>query len=320
MMTPETIFDAAAEHLVIPGGATDLRAALALQAKVAPRAMADIGSLDAGWTRADRLFGDDAALDDMLDYQASFADDMDPKTRAAYHITEYSNRFALIAVAPFIGFGLVPDFRPASMALSYETRPLQLQKRMVEERSTRLRFLSAHAATTAALEARGAGKAEARALLRDLLRQVAEAHFTPLIVGLRRKTSLSDSAMWRLVGDSLAARFLDAGQYFGRLEEAKADALAVLKKPGSPLDNRQLHYFDVTVRDDADPDNVLASRTFRSRGGCCRFYTVEGGHLCSTCVLQKPAERNQLVEAGMRRHLGLATRPEDAVVNHHTPG
>lgn len=315
MTSLETIFDAAAAHPATGDGGADLRAALALQAKVAPRAAADIGGLDAGWTRADRLFDDSAALDDMLDYQASFADDMDPKTRAAYHITEYSNRFALLAVAPYVGFGLVPDFRPASMALGHE--PPRLEKG--EERTTRLRFLSGTAATTAVFVARGACEGVARQQLRELLRQGVEAHFRPLIAGLHRKTSLSESAMWRLVGDSLAARFLDAGQYFGRLEAAKADALALLKQPGSPLDNRQLHYFDVTVRDEADPERVLASRTFRSRGGCCRFYTVEGGHLCSTCVLQKPDERDRLIEAGMRRHLGLAGA-EGAVVNHHIPG
>jgi len=320
MITPDTIFDGAAEHLAIPGGAPDLHAALALQAKVAPRAMADIGALETGWTRADRLFADDTALDDMLASQAIFADEMDLKTRAAYQITEYSNRFALVAVGPFVGFGLVPDFRPASVALSYETRPLQLERRLVEERLTRLRFLSGNAATVSALQARGVGEDEARLQLRDLLRQMVEAHFRPLIAGLHRRTGLSESAMWRLVGDSLAARFLDAGQYFSRLAAAKADALALLKQKGSPLDNRQLHYFDVTVCADDDPDHVLASRTFRSRGGCCRFYTIEGGYLCSTCVLQKPAERDRLVEAGMRRHLGLAVRPEDAVVNHHAPG
>ncbi|TKT78152.1 (2Fe-2S)-binding protein [Aquamicrobium sp. LC103] len=319
-ITPEIIFDGASERLAIADGEAGLRAALKLQEKVSSQTMADIGALAPGWTRADLLFGDDAALEDMLDYQAGFADEMDLKTRAAYHITEYSNRFALVAVAPFVGFGLVPDFRPASVALSHDTRPLQLKTRLVDERLTRLRFLSERAATSDALVAQGAAAAEARALLRDLLRQGVEAHFEPLISGLHRKTSLSESAMWRLVGDSLGARFLDAGQYFDRLEEAKSDALAILKHRGSPLNNRQLHYFEVTVRDDADPDRVLARRTFRARGGCCRFYTVEGGHLCSTCVLQKPADRDRIVEAGMRRHLGLAPRPEDAVVNGDAPG
>ena len=320
MMTHEIVFDGTPERPAIADGEAGLRAALKLQEKVSTDIAADTGALVPGWTRADLLFGDEAALEDMLDYQAGFADEMDLKTRAAYHITEYSNRLALVAVGPFVGFGLVPDFRPASVALSYDTRPLQLKARVVDERLTRLRFLSERAAAVDALVANGAEAAEARLLLSGLLRQGVEAHFAPLIAGLHRRTSLSESAMWRLVGDSLGARFLDAGQYFGRLEEAKGDALAVLKHRGSPLNNRQLHYFDITIRDDGDPDRVLASRTFRSRGGCCRFYTVEGGHLCSTCVLQKPEDRDRIVETGMRRHLGLSPHPDDAVVNDHASG
>lgn len=316
-MTPETIFDGSAERFKNPTGAADLRSVLELQGRVSRRAVADIGQIESGWRRADKLFDDDeSGLDDLLDYQASFADHMDLKTRAAYHITEYSNLFALVAVAPFVGFGLVPDFRPRQIGLSHETRPLSLKNKVVEERLTRLRFLSDRVATVATVQEWAASAAAARVILRDLLRQGVEAHFAPLIAGLHTKTSLSESAMWRLVGDSLAARFLDAGQYFDRLAEAKSDALAVLKHPGSPLDNRQLHYFDINVRDDTDPDRILANRTFRSRGGCCRFYTVEGGHLCSTCVLQKPAERDRLIEAGMRRHLGLAPQGDPVVAGH----
>jgi hypothetical protein len=79
----------------------------------------------------------------------------------------------------------------------------------------------------------------------------------------------------------------------------------VLTPPGSPLANRQLHSIEVTLRDDACPERVLASYTFRARGGCCRFYRAEGGSLCSTCVLQPPAERERILQAAMRRKLGL---------------
>ncbi|WP_442580069.1 (2Fe-2S)-binding protein [Mesorhizobium sp. ASY16-5R] len=78
--------------------------------------------------------------------------------------------------------------------------------------------------------------------------------------------------------------------------------MTILKQPGSPLFNRQLHYFDLTLRDEGQRE--LLSWTFRARGGCCRFYTVEGGKLCSTCVLKNAAERdNELLDA-MRRRFG----------------
>jgi hypothetical protein len=66
--------------------------------------------------------------------------------------------------------------------------------------------------------------------------------------------------------------------------------MTVLKYPGSPLYNRQLHFFDLTLRDERQRE--LLTWTFRARGGCCRYYTVEDGTLCETCVLKKPADRN----------------------------
>ena len=85
---------------------------------------------------------------------------------------------------------------------------------------------------------------------------------------------------------------------------------------GSPLANRQMHYFDIVIRDPADSDRILASRSFRSRGGCCRYYTSREGKLCTTCVLLDPADRDRNLEAKLRFRLGLA--PASTPTPRHT--
>ena len=178
--------------------------------------------------------------------------------------------------------------------------------RTVEGRTARVRFLSAAFHTE---HESHAGFADAKAVLdRTGLRarfRLGVDHFRPLIDRLHGKSGLSRNALWRLTGNSVAALFLDAGQRFERELEARADAMAILKQPGSPLTNRQMHYFDLAVHDDEHPERVLLARSFRARGGCCRFYLAEGGMLCSTCVLLDPAERDRALVDAMRRHLGL---------------
>ncbi|NJL94993.1 MAG: (2Fe-2S)-binding protein, partial [Anaerolineae bacterium] len=65
--------------------------------------------------------------------------------------------------------------------------------------------------------------------------------------------------------------------------EAERHGLAFVKAPGSPLNNRQLHF--LTVRDGAH------QQTFRARGGCCRYYTLPEGDFCTTCVMRGRADQ-----------------------------
>lgn len=269
----------------------------------------DVGDLDTGWIRAETLFADDAMLDDLLDYQASFTPGLDFKGRAAFLITEYSYMFALSVVPLFVGFGLVADLSPRNYALRFTTRPVEHKGRMLEERRADIRFLSnlffSEGGDGCADRVAVAGKTA----LDDRFRREIENHFHPLIERLHVRTSLPRHAFWRLVTDSLAAIFLDAGQRFQCVQQAQRDAMTILKKPGSPLNNRQVHYFDISIADDDDPARILAAKTFRARGGCCRYYTVDGGKLCSTCVLKKADDRDRDIIAAMRRRLGLPRTP-----------
>jgi FhuF 2Fe-2S C-terminal domain len=284
------------ETLQITPAESPLAAALAAQGVFWPEPRVDVGPLEPGWMTAASLFANHAAIEDQLAYQASFFTRVDRKSSAAFLLSDYLSMFCVTAVPPLVGDGMVPDFAPDRYAMKFYSRPFEHDGRTAVMRRAHVRFLS-----DAVVAQGGLGDVALHTAFRD----AAIAHLTPLVETLNARTGLPRSAMWRLVADALAVAFLDAGRRHERLDEAKAAAMAVLKHPGSPLTNRQLHYFDVTLRDDACPDRVLASYTFRARGGCCRFYRAEGGHLCSTCVLQTPAERERILKAGMRRKLGL---------------
>ena len=91
-----------------------------------------------------------------------------------------------------------------------------------------------------------------RAALCERLRMATEAHFTPLVEVLHAKSRLSRNALWRLVGDSLGAMFLNAGQRFDRLEDAKAAAMAILKQDGiRRLPTARCTISTSTVRDES---------------------------------------------------------------------
>ena len=83
---------------------------------------------------------------------------------------------------------------------------------------------------------------------------------------------LSRAALWRLVGDAIAQRFLDAGLRFDAIEAVNASAIRILKTPASPLSDRKLHYFNLKQY---DRHGEAVRETFRQRGGCYRFYLVK---------------------------------------------
>jgi hypothetical protein len=280
-------------------GAVSLPEALAIQARLWPEPRVDQGLLEAGWTTAAALFADDDAVEDWLDYEATYVPGLDRKGRAAALITDYSYMFAASTVPLLVGCRLVPDLSPANYALRFEIGPVEHDGEVFLQRRMQVRFLNAACRTDR-------GRLRERSELQAHFRHEVEAHFQPFIETLHGKSRLPRNAFWRLVADSLAALFLDAGQRFARKAEALAEAAAILKVEGSPLNNRQLHYFDIALSAADDPGRILLSRTFRSRGGCCRYYTADPARLCTTCVLKDPAERDRGIVEAMCRRLGLS--------------
>lgn len=143
--------------------------------------------------------------------------------------------------------------------------------------------------------------------LRDLLRQQIEHLFQPLIERLYQSHRLGRAAQWRLVADALAVAFLMIGRQSGIEEEARAEALALLKQPDSPLFNRQTGYFEVTVTDKHIPEKIVARQHFRARGGCCRYYTSDAASYCSTCVLLPESERNSRLSTYLNQQFEAGT-------------
>lgn len=266
---------------------------------------ADVGPIEPGFVPTATLFANDAFLGSMLARQQASTPGLDAKGAAAYLVTEYAGLIGIAAAVPFLSHGAVPDFDPTVCALAFEVGNRENDEEQAPPR-VRLRFLSSCFATDRDFPeiAASALRVDHPALC-ERLRLGIEAHFSPLIERLTLRTKLPRRAMWRLVADAVAVRFLEAGRRLGCEATAKADALAVLKAPGSPLANPQMHFFDIVIREDAPPRRVLAERTFRARGGCCRYYTVPGGSLCSTCVLLDARERDSKLEARMRHQLGL---------------
>lgn len=287
------------------GTARPLAVATLAQSALWPGLRIELGPAEPGWVTAQDFFASPDAIDDFLAHERALYPGADLKSCGAFMMRDYLSIFSLATVPLFLGHGLVPDLTPARVALWFHDVVQEHDGRTYAVRRAHVRYLSQAYATDQPDAARDAdARAVAdRPLLCEQFRAGLEDHVQPLVVALKARTGLASGALWRLAGDAVAGRFLDVGEKLGRLEEAKAAALMILKQPGSPLANRQLHFFDIELSDEAG--RALGAWTFRARGGCCRYYTLEGGTVCTTCVLKPAHERDAELRAAIRRQLGL---------------
>jgi hypothetical protein len=247
---------------------------------------ANVGTLETGWFPAAALMeAQSPFLEEALERQAAHYPQMDSRTKGAYFIGRYSWYIAAAAIATYLAEGRVPDLSPHKLALCYE----QKGDKSGDAGRIHLRFLSRRFATLP--HDPDAHHADALVLpnkdaLRDWFRSTLEAHVTPLIARVHQQTRLGHYAQWCLVADSCAALFLNIGRMLKDEAQGKAEGLAFIKSPSSPMNNSKTGYVSLQYLDYRE--------TFCVRGGCCRYYTVsDTAEKCSTCVLRKPEERNQ---------------------------
>lgn len=243
-------------------------------------------------------FGDDAALEEALAYQRGFCDGADRKACATFMLSDYLATLMAILAPLCLVYRIVPSLAPREVALRFETEATPPDRAGPPVRQMHVCFLSPD---LAAGGERPAGPPMPELATR--FRCEIERHFAPLISRLSHLSGLAPAAFWRLVADAVAAEFLMVGREIGEEPMAKDLALEIVKNAGSPLYNPQLHFFELDLADSSEPPRLMS---FRGRGGCCRFYTVDGGRLCTTCVLKSPAPRDRDLRSAMRQRLGLS--------------
>lgn len=119
-----------------------------------------------------------------------------------------------------------------------------------------------------------------------------ERLFAPLVAGAAATSTLSAGALRRLVADGVSAAYLHLAQTAGETGRGLDRVGAILRRPGSKLDFRQLSFLDIHVPAAESPSGIALRETFRERAGCCRYYTSDRaeGAYCGTCVHRKDRE------------------------------
>lgn len=284
-----------------------LAEALAAQTRRWPRPAIEICERGPGWMTLRETYADEALVGRMLHAQARFTPGLDRKGQAAYLMTTQALATGIIAAACLVGAGLAPRLGPDSIALKVV---IPGPEDMEDPTAYRLLFPCFATDDPELTPHPDAEPAPTRAALCAWMRGELEAHFETVVQSLNAACGLSKGALWRLAGDSVAGQFLDVGQRLGREMAAREDALRILKHPGSPFANKEMHFFEIAFPDPKQPEKTLFTRAYRARGGCCRWYTAAPGNFCTTCVLRSDAGRRAAIEDGLRRKLGLKPRAE----------
>lgn len=215
---------------------------------------------------------------------------MDDKTRATYLIGNIAWAFSMNLAALHLAGRGVPDIGADAIAAA----PQWYRREGQSEASMRfaLRLLVNPDATFFPLDHAG-------------IRALAVSTHRPLIDTLSSMTGIGRNALWRLVADALASGWLVRGKRFGNAVQAMAEVNAIISAAGSPLSNKQTGFVEIILNDDANPDLVLAREWFRTRGGCCRYYTTaeSEGDYCTTCVLRPAESQAQRLRINMKVRL-----------------
>jgi len=281
-----------------------LAESLARMASVSHHLASEVGPAEGDWVSFNELLKEHSALrDQLLAFEAERCPGLDDKGQVAFLLGGVMH-YLMIVVAPLVIMGRqVPVLTADSLAFRTREVPWQHGKESGTYQAIDWRFADDAFWTDQGgdLPAGAVAVASAEALYAQLNIQLAEL-FAPLIERFKAISRLSRGAQWRQAADALAGAFLTTGQTLHMEAAARAVADTLIGDPRSPLHNSKTGFVDIVVDHPAKPDQTIR-QTYRARGGCCRYYTADSGHLCSTCVLVKPEERDER----LRNHL----------LNHH---
>lgn len=228
------------------------------------------------------------ALAKLLSWQAERVPGMDLRAQAAFLIANLSYRLSLILGSLVLRAGILPRLSPHRIGLKLSQVP------SVQDDPAGSSRLHLHLCTAEAFDP--SASSEGQTL--DKMSVQLEDSLSPLVERLAEDTCLARAAQWRLIADSLGMAFLAVGQALGDETRAKTQALAIVKRKGSRLNNRQLAFATLTLPDTEAGNNQ--AKSFVSRGGCCRYYTAPNGQLCPNCVLLPLDQQHERVMGRLR--------------------
>lgn len=125
---------------------------------------------------------------------------------------------------------------------------------------------------------------------------------TPLVEEIAAQSGTGKGALWRLVTDSLAGAYLQAGKRLSCEDAAMNRARAIVEAVGKPLDNSQWKFQEYVIAAEESPTGQTLRSWFLVRGGCCRFHKLPDGAFCPSCVHVKEEKRRQRIEHMMCAH------------------
>lgn len=214
-------------------------------------------------------------LDDWLAGTASLADDMDPRTAAAYLVSILVWKLGEILGSAYLLGAPLPPLTADDVAASLEVRG--------EGKARDIAFHFRFSPTGLSRSAYD----------REALANATVAIHEPLVAALHQRTGLSRRALWRLVMDGISGGMLAHAKAADCIDLARQEADAAFSDANSPLHNRQWRYVEIT-------SEGVQSQWFRLRGGCCRLYRTAGNDYCTTCVLRSPESQIERLTSRLR--------------------
>lgn len=262
----------------------------------------DVGPLEGDWVRFSELYQPGSPLlASMLEHEAERCPGLDRKGQVAF-LLGGAVHYLTVVLAPLYLLGRqVPLLDPERLAFRTRLVAWRHGDESGTYQTIDWRFLD----DTFWTDQNGALPAAGRALdstaLRGHLNRQLQSLFEPLVECLKSLSKLSRGAQWRQAADSLAGAFLTTGQVLNLESEACAEAEALLADPDSAFNNSKTGFVEISVDHPSQPGQPIR-RTYRARGGCCRYYTADKGKLCATCVLVKDEERDRRLRNHLLHH------------------